>query len=182
MLLCDRRDGRQHRSWAGSGRHNLCHCPRRQVPRGKHVPTETARNWYFGLFTSLAKQYAFAGYFHQDKDNSVTTSPLTTGSPLTTESPNTTVSPLTTLTVNVSVLERSGDWVLVQWNNVPTPNISDWVGLYTLPDVKEEDINVTAKAPVKFQVERMCQYIHNRHNTLLIIIRRDTIMGTKHQS
>lgn len=67
--------------------------------------------------------------------------------------PTPTAAPLATLTVNTSELERSGDWVLVQWTNVQNPNISDWLGLYTVPgDFKENGINVTAKAPVKFQV------------------------------
>ena len=83
------------------------------------------------------KQYTSTGYFNQDQDTSIDDSPITK----------------TSLSVNVTELERSGDWVLVQWENVQNPNISDWVGLYTVPgDFKEKGINVTAKAPVKFQV------------------------------
>lgn len=62
-------------------------------------------------------------------------------------------SPSTSLTVNVTTMEQSGDWVLVEWKYVDQPSIHDWIGLYTVRgDFKNETIDPTSKAPVKFQV------------------------------
>ena len=57
------------------------------------------------------------------------------------------------LSVNVSTVEQSGDWVLVEWKYVDQPSIHDWIGLYTVQeDFKNKTIDPTEKAPVKFQV------------------------------
>ena len=98
---------------------------------------EALDTFYVWLCTTYTNAHV-TGYFNQDQDNSVNDSPVT-------------LNP--SLKVNTSELDHSGEWVLVQWVNVPNPNISDWVGLYSVPgDFKENGINVTAKAPVKFQV------------------------------
>ena len=56
------------------------------------------------------------------------------------------------LSVNGTTLERSGDWVLVEWQHVDNPSASDWIGLYTVPEDFNGKIDPTLKAPVKFQV------------------------------
>ena len=99
-----------------------------------HSQLECVQRTYVLTYTNAH----VTGYFNQDQDNSVNDSPVTLK---------------TSLTVNTSELDHSGEWVLVKWVNVPDPNISDWVGLYSVPgNFKENGINVTAKAPVKFQV------------------------------
>lgn len=56
-------------------------------------------------------------------------------------------------------MERSGDWVVVEWQYVDHPNASDWLGLYSVPNYfNEHSIDPTKKAPIKFQV--MYMYIH----------------------
>ena len=55
-----------------------------------------------------------------------------------------------TLTVNVTSLAHSGDWVTVTWKNVHNPNSSDWIGVY-LPTVSGT-IDATNHAPIKFKV------------------------------
>ena len=82
------------------------------------------------------------GYFKQHHDESITATHINN---------STLINAM--LKVNTSVLERSGDWVLVEWDHVLDPNVSDWIGLYTVPeDFKGGNINVTERAPVKFQV------------------------------
>ena len=61
---------------------------------------------------------------------------------------------LTTLSINVSTVERSGDWVLVKWEDVDQPSASDWIGLYSVPDdFNDDSIDPTERAPIKFQVK-----------------------------
>lgn len=55
-----------------------------------------------------------------------------------------------TLTVNVTSLAHSGDWVTVTWKNVHNPNSSDWIGVY-LPTVSGT-IDAKNHAPYKFKV------------------------------
>ena len=55
-----------------------------------------------------------------------------------------------TLTVNVTSLAHSGDWVTVTWKNVHNPNSSDWIGVY-LPTVSGT-IDAKNHAPIKFKV------------------------------
>ena len=60
----------------------------------------------------------------------------------------------TTLSTNVSTVERSGDWVLVKWEDVDQPSASDWIGLYSVPDdFNDDSIDPTERAPIKFQVK-----------------------------
>ena len=53
----------------------------------------------------------------------------------------------------MTTVERSGDWVLVKWEYVDKPNITNWLGLYSVPeDFKNGSIDTSYKAPLKFQV------------------------------
>jgi hypothetical protein len=86
------------------------------------------------------------------------------------------------LSVNVTTLERSGDWVLVEWQHVDNPNVSDWIGLYAVPDnFNGDEIDPTQKAPVKFQYANRSQtHMSEGRGSLqfrLVNIRQPLIFG-----
>ena len=59
--------------------------------------------------------------------------------------------------VKPGVLNSSFVWALISVTGVSDPSDDDWLGLYALND-DETTINVTTRAPVKFQVYHF-QYI-----------------------
>ena len=54
------------------------------------------------------------------------------------------------LTVNVTLLNQSGDWLTVSWEGVPHPSDSDWIGVYSPPS--NGGIDPKKHAPIKYQV------------------------------
>ena len=59
--------------------------------------------------------------------------------------------PNVVITVTPNQLNKSGDWVTVDWDGVAKPSNSDWIGVYAPPN-GEESINPSKIAPVKYQV------------------------------
>ena len=55
------------------------------------------------------------------------------------------------LSVDPSVLNRSGEWIKVYWEGVDLPSESDWVGVFLLPSVNDS-IDPKNHAPTKYQV------------------------------
>lgn len=130
MLLCDWCYDEQCYCWNTSRYSCLCHYQRRQV---------TSIHWtymynYTCMWHVLSPPPCITGYFDQQNSK-------------------------TTISVNTDLVERSGDWVVVEWQYVDHPNTSDWLGLYSVPNYfNEHSIDPTKKAPIKFQV--MYMYIH----------------------
>lgn len=56
-----------------------------------------------------------------------------------------------TIVVKPVILNNSSVWASISITGVSDPRDDDWCGLYTLND-DETTINVTNRAPVKFQV------------------------------
>ena len=54
------------------------------------------------------------------------------------------------LKVNITLLNRSGDWLSVSWEGVPHPSDSDWIGVYSPP--VNGGIDPKNHAPIKYQV------------------------------
>lgn len=51
------------------------------------------------------------------------------------------------------VLNTSGDWTKVYWNNVPNPSAGDWVGIFLVAS-NTSMIDPTHHAPTKYQVSQ----------------------------
>ena len=59
--------------------------------------------------------------------------------------------PNVVITVTPNQLNKSGDWVTVDWDGVAKPSDTDWIGVYAPPN-GEESIDPSKIAPVKYQV------------------------------
>ena len=58
--------------------------------------------------------------------------------------------PSVVVSVSPNKLNKSGDWVTVQWEGVSDPSSDDWIGVYAPPN--GESVDPSKIAPVKFQV------------------------------
>ena len=59
--------------------------------------------------------------------------------------------PNVVITVTPNQLNKSGDWVTVDWDGIAKPSDTDWIGVYAPPN-GEESIDPSKIAPVKYQV------------------------------
>ncbi len=56
------------------------------------------------------------------------------------------------ISIEPSMLNKSGEWLTVGWSYVDKPSNLDWLGMWVLPD-GTSDINAKTQAPVKYQVD-----------------------------